>query len=404
VTLKKNHLCRIISNERLSADTLRLTFAFGPGAGGVRPGQFAYVRCAGLDAYMRRPFGIGSADAAGGALTLFYQVKGRGTALLSRLGPGQELDVMVPLGNGFDLSAFEAPNSAAGGERRDGERQSGGSYAGERQYGEHQAGERQPGERHIGDGDAGKCQSAERQPGDGHICERNAGEHQAGVGRWAPPTAALIGGGTGIFPLLFLAQELKIRYGVRADAYLGFRGAGAVLLEDEFARCAGSLHIATDDGSAGAKGLATDPFLSRAWRYGMVFACGPEPMLKTVQRVCADRGLPAQISLEQRMGCGIGACLGCACKVMAVAECAEAGAGVDAEDVESDAGADADASVCADADAGAWAAEGAGAEAGSSAADGDSAVRYARFARSARYARVCKDGPVFWASEVIFDG
>ncbi|MDR1060652.1 MAG: dihydroorotate dehydrogenase electron transfer subunit, partial [Clostridiales bacterium] len=254
MTLKKNRLCRIISNERLGADTLRLELAFGRGAAAARPGQFAHVRCAGLDAYMRRPFGIGSADASGGALPLFYQVKGRGTALLSQLEPGRELDVMAPLGNGFDLSAFEPPDSAA-------------------------------------------C--------------------NAGARRWAPPAAAVIGGGTGIFPLLFLAQELRSRYGVRADVYLGFRDAGARLLEDEFSRCAGNLYIATNDGSVGVKGFATDPFLGLADRYGMVFACGPEPMLKTVQRICAERGLPAQISLEQRMACGIGACLGCACKVRA---------------------------------------------------------------------------------------
>ncbi len=121
---------------------------------------------------------------------------------------------------------------------------------------------------------------------------------------------ALIGGGIGTFPLLYLAKKLP-----KTDAYLGFRNQSLVVLEEEFKTAAKELVIATDDGSYGFDGFAIDALAARVTEYDMIYACGPKPMLKAVQTLSKESGVPAQLSLEQRMGCGIGACLVCACKV-----------------------------------------------------------------------------------------
>jgi len=151
---------------------------------------------------------------------------------------------------------------------------------------------------------------------------------------------AVVGGGIGIFPLLYVLKE-KAPGG--KSAFIGFRSKDNVVLEKEFSREANKLFISTDDGSYGHKGLITDLFeesLSREC-YDIVYACGPVPMLKKVAGLAEEKGIKCQVSLEQRMGCGIGACLVCACKTRSGEE---------------------------------W-----------------------------EYRHVCKDGPVFWSSEVVFD-
>ena len=242
------------------------------------PGQFVAIRCGGLDAILRRPFGVCETQPETGDFTVMYQVKGKGTQLLSLCRTRERLDVLGPLGNGF------TPEAALTGK------------------------------------------------------------------------TAIIGGGIGIFPLLFLARTIR-REGIEPpDIYLGFRDREAMLLESEFAACALNLMIATEDGSAGEQGFVTGPFMRRCDElkdrsvYQMVYACGPEPMLRSVQQICTQYGIDSELSLEQRMACGIGACLVCACAVKrqnAEADTAQ-------EDL--------------------W-----------------------------QYAHVCKDGPVFRGDEVIFE-
>ncbi|NLY43038.1 MAG: dihydroorotate dehydrogenase electron transfer subunit [Clostridiaceae bacterium] len=150
---------------------------------------------------------------------------------------------------------------------------------------------------------------------------------------------ALIGGGIGVFPLLFLANA----YRSSMDVFLGFRTKEMVVLEQDFKRICPDTVIATDDGSYGVSGYVTR-LLEENIKQGkndIVYACGPEPMLKKVQSMCSAYGIPCQLSLEQRMGCGIGACLVCACKI--------------------------------------------------------------RTPKAWEYKHVCKDGPVFWGNEVLFD-
>jgi dihydroorotate dehydrogenase electron transfer subunit len=151
---------------------------------------------------------------------------------------------------------------------------------------------------------------------------------------------AVVGGGIGIFPLLFLLKDSRA---VVKRSYLGFRSRECIVLRDEFARASSSLDIATDDGSEGCRGVVTG-LLERDLAgapLDLIYACGPTPMLKRVSEIAGDYGIPCQVSLEQRMGCGFGACLVCACRTKR-------------ED--------------------GW-----------------------------EYRHVCKDGPVFWSGEVDFE-
>lgn len=145
---------------------------------------------------------------------------------------------------------------------------------------------------------------------------------------------AVIGGGIGVFPLFKLTKELE-----NATVFLGFRSKDRVVMEDEFKAYAETF-IATDDGSYGYNGYAVTLLKEHIEKNGcdVIYSCGPAPMLSAVKRIAAEYNIPCRVSLEQRMGCGIGACLVCSCETI--------------------------------------------------------------FEGTDKYKRVCKDGPVFWASEV----
>lgn len=150
--------------------------------------------------------------------------------------------------------------------------------------------------------------------------------------------AVLVGGGIGVPPLLMAAKP----FGKNATVILGFRSRDAVILKEDFEKAGCRVILCTDDGSVGFCGLVTEPLRKILEEpKDVVLACGPGPMLKGVAGEAEARGVPCQISLEERMGCGVGACLVCACKIKK--------------------------------------------------ADGEEA-----------YLHVCKDGPVFNAEEVVF--
>ncbi len=151
-------------------------------------------------------------------------------------------------------------------------------------------------------------------PGTERLCELHAGDDlllvgPLGRGFTAPGddrTPLLVGGGVGIAPLAIWQDEL----GAETETLLGFRdaehAAGAALLGDPL--------LATDDGSVGHHGLVTDLLADRLeseCRH-QVYACGPPLMLEAVRRLCAERGVPAELALESGMACGFGACFGCA--------------------------------------------------------------------------------------------
>lgn len=114
----------------------------------------------------------------------------------------------------------------------------------------------------------------------------------------------LLGGGSGVPPMLYLARELA-KLGAKPAAALGFGSAGEVFFEREFREVCGELRVFTADGSHGERGLVTEAL---GEKYSSVFACGPLPMLRAIDE---QSRVPAQFSLEARMGCGFGACMGC---------------------------------------------------------------------------------------------
>lgn len=146
--------------------------------------------------------------------------------------------------------------------------------------------------------------------------------------------AAVIGGGIGVFPLYMLCRKLE-----KPDIFLGFRSKDRVVMTEEFSEL-GEVSVATDDGSFGYSGYAADLLEEKLKKekYDVIYACGPAPMLSGLKRLAEKYDVPLRVSLEQRMGCGIGACLVCSCETI--------------------------------------------------------------FEGSDKYRRVCKDGPVFWANEV----
>ncbi len=197
-------------------------------AGEARPGQFADIRCGGFT--LRRPISICEKREDG--IRLVFEVRGEGTEWLAGRETGETLDLLAPLGNGFELL------------------------------------------------------------------------HGA--------NALLIGGGIGVPPLLELAKYYKNN----AAAALGFRHGDAMILERDFAaRC--ETAVATEDGSRGVKGYvsAAAEKLAEKRRPDIIYACGPTPLLKYAAELAERTGARCQLSLEQRMGCGVGACLVCACKV-----------------------------------------------------------------------------------------
>lgn len=123
----------------------------------------------------------------------------------------------------------------------------------------------------------------------------------------------LIGGGIGIPPLLELAKAFTAEAEKQQiTAILGYRNADTFLLEDFQKRC--PVYIATEDGSLGTKGNVLSVIRRNKLESDVVYACGPKPMLQAVSKYARERSMECYVSMEERMACGIGACLACVCK------------------------------------------------------------------------------------------
>lgn len=133
------------------------------------------------------------------------------------------------------------------------------------------------------------------------------------VGKVKGKHVFLIGGGIGIPPLLELAKEIKTSdASALIDIFLGYRD-NSLFLNDELAEY-GKIHIASEDGSFGIKGNVMTAIEQSGLVPGIIMSCGPLPMLRAVKNYAAGLNIKAYLSLEERMACGVGACLGCVCK------------------------------------------------------------------------------------------
>jgi len=226
----------LLYNRKIKNNYFHCAFFAPEIARSAKPGQFVDIKVSDtLEPLLRRPFSIHRLD--GKRVELLYEVVGKGTEILSQKKSGEYLDVIGPLGNGFD---YQLPVT---------------SY---------------------------------RLP-------------------------ILIAGGMGVAPLMFLSEKLT---GFKIQVLIGAKNKNKIICSEEFRKLGCEVKIATDDGSIGFKGKVTEllkKMLSTIdYRLSTIYACGPRPMLKQIAFISKQHNIPAQISLEEHMACGIGACLGCA--------------------------------------------------------------------------------------------
>lgn len=197
----------------------------------AKAGQFLSLYSEDESRMLPRPISICEINKKGGALRLVYRVAGKGTLEFSGKKPGECLEVVGPLGNGFPLLTKKA---------------------------------------------------------------------------------LLMGGGIGIPPMVELARELDCE----KKMILGYRN-GDLFLKEELEK-QGEVFYATEDGSVGTRGNVLDAVMENHLEAEVIYACGPAPMLRAVKEFAGERRMECYLSLEERMACGIGACLACVCKSMDV--------------------------------------------------------------------------------------
>ena len=209
--------CKILSQECIGTDIYSMWLKAEPVAAEAVPGQFISMYTNDGAKLLPRPISLCEIDKEKGALRVVYRVTGEktGTKQFSQMKAGDSLEVMGPLGNGFDLET--------GKEKK----------------------------------------------------------------------ALLFGGGT----------ECQLVMGYRSETFL-----------TKEMEANGTLYIATEDGSTGTKGNVMDAVAADSLEADVIYACGPTPMLRAIKQYAQEKGIECYISMEERMACGIGACLGCVCQ------------------------------------------------------------------------------------------
>ena len=220
----------VASQEKLADGIYSMWIDAEPVASQAKAGQFVSVYSKDGAKLLPRPISLCEVDKEQGKIRLVYRVAGAGTEEFSHYQPGDSMDILGPLGNGFPL-------------------------------------------------------------------EQMAGKK-----------AFLIGGGIGVPPMLELAKALDCE----KQAVLGYRDA-AMFLKEEFEPYA-AVYVATEDGSVGTKGNVMDAIRENGLEADVIFACGPTPMLRAIKAYALEHNIECYLSLEEKMACGIGACLACVCK------------------------------------------------------------------------------------------
>lgn len=231
-----NVKAELMEKQILKNDIIKFSVKSKEIAESAKPGNFLEIRVSdNIEPLLRRPISIYNIDKENNIVEFIFQIKGKGTKILSQKIIGDKIDIIGPLGYGtFDIKPYKK--------------------------------------------------------------------------------VAILGGGIGIFPLYELAKELDSNI----TTYLGFRNKDYVMLEDEFKKVSNNVVITTDDGSYANDGYAIDHLKEdcKKEKPEIIFACGPLPMIKAVKKFSEENNIQCQISLEEKMGCGIGACLGCAVKII----------------------------------------------------------------------------------------
>lgn len=234
--------CKIAENRKIAHGVCRMRVKSAYLAENSIPGQFVEIKCPGEHGpLLRRPFGVHRILNNG--IEILYETVGKGTQILSKKNKGDDLDMIGPLGSGFNLP---------------------------------------------------RSQVADPRP------------------------KILIAGGMGVAPLLALAEKIGAK---RKGSYIiiGARSAGGILCEKQFKDLGCFVMVSTEDGSRGHKGYATD-ILKHLLKIincqsSGIYACGPHPMLKAAANIARLVNIPCQVSMEERMACGVGVCLGCPVRV-----------------------------------------------------------------------------------------
>ncbi|MCM1134638.1 MAG: dihydroorotate dehydrogenase electron transfer subunit [Clostridium sp.] len=225
---------RVLSQEMPAENIFDLWLETGL-AGWARAGQFIGIYPLDGSRLLPRPLSICEADREKGTLRIVYRLAGKGTEEFSGWKPGQEVQILGVLGNGFPVLE--------------------------------------------------------------------------GIGK----RVILLGGGIGIPPMVQLAKELA-EAGTEPVIVAGYRDGQLFLKED--LRKYGKVYIATEDGSVGTKGNVLTVVERARIEADVIMACGPMPMLRAVKAYAGGKGIKAYLSLEERMACGVGACLGCVCRTV----------------------------------------------------------------------------------------
>ncbi len=244
--MKNVYIGEILKNEEIAQDCFLMRVALHVSFPDPAAGQFVMVRVSGIaEPLLARPFSVYSFERQNNscALDILYRVLGRGTQVMAGLLNGTQVEILGPLGQGFEIKQNKK-------------------------------------------------------------------------------NIILVGGGMGVAPLTYLALHLN-NYMCSSFStmyfYLGAQNDEALIGVDELKKLSCTAITCTDDGSRGEKGLVTQILLKDLKKFSpeetMIYACGPKPMLKALAKILRKTKYSCQVSLEEKMACGVGACLGCAVPV-----------------------------------------------------------------------------------------